>query len=198
MNGLDQFGGRGHAFGLDIDDLAADHTGRKSGVEIAEAADAGAHRNRDLAQDLHYGIGGRRNLCDGLEGERLQRVAGQDGDGFAEGDVAGWLAAAQVVVVQRGQIVVDQRVGVQHLDGGAEVLDALGQFAGAGDHPRGLHAQDGLQALAAGEDAVAHGTVDGVGQRLGRGQESFECSVREAGAGGQQGSYRGIHLPDDK
>ena len=39
---------------------------------------------------------------DGLEGEGLESVAGEDGDGFAEDDVAGWLAAAKVVVVEGG------------------------------------------------------------------------------------------------
>jgi hypothetical protein len=67
-------------------------------------------------------------LGDGLEGEGLERVAGEDGDGFAEDDVAGGLAAAEVVVVERGEVVVDERVGVEHLDGGAEVGDAGGKF----------------------------------------------------------------------
>ena len=137
--------------------------------------------------------GGRGQLRDGLEGERLQRVAGEDGDGFAEGDVAGGMAAAQVVVVERGQVVVDERVGVQHLQRRAEVGDAGGQLAVAGDHARGFHAEDRAQAFAAGEDAVAHGAVDGVGQRLGRGQKSFEGCVGERDARGEQRSYRGIH-----
>ena len=62
-----------------------------------------------------------------LEGAGLQGVAGQNRDGFAEGHVAGGLAAAQVVVIERGQIVVDERIGVQHLDGRAQPFDALGQ-----------------------------------------------------------------------
>jgi hypothetical protein len=53
-----------------------------------------------------------------FEGERLQRVAGEDGGRLVERDVAGRLAAAQIVVVHRRQVVVDQRVGVDHLDGG--------------------------------------------------------------------------------
>ena len=43
-----------------------------------------------------------RELGDGLEGEGLQGVAGEDGDGFAEDLVAGGLAAAEVVVVEGG------------------------------------------------------------------------------------------------
>ena len=52
-----------------------------------------------------------------LEGQRQQGVAGQDRRRLAEHLVAGRPAAAQVVVVHRRQVVVDQRVGVDHLDG---------------------------------------------------------------------------------
>jgi hypothetical protein len=41
-----------------------------------------------------------------------------------KGHVAGGLAAAQVVVVQGGQVVVDERVGVEHLEGRAQPLNA--------------------------------------------------------------------------
>ena len=193
VDGFDEVGGWRGAFGLDVDDLAADHAGGEAGVDVAKAADAGADGDRDLAQDGDDGWGGRGELRDGLEGERLQSVAREDGDGFAERDVAGGMAAAQVIVVERGQVVVDERVGVEHLQRGAEVGDAGGQLTASGHHARGFHAEDGAQALAAGEDAVAHGAVDGVGQRLGRGQEPFEGCVGERDARGEQRSYRGIH-----
>ena len=70
-----------------------------------------------------------------LVGEGLERVSGEDGDGFAENDVAGGLAAAEIVVVERRQIVVDERIGVQHLDGCAEVFYS-GEGIAAGDHAR--------------------------------------------------------------
>ena len=60
-------------------------------------------------------------LSDGLEGERLECIAGENSDGFAESDVTCGFAAAQIVVVECGEIVVDQRIGVDHLDGSAEV-----------------------------------------------------------------------------
>ena len=59
-----------------------------------------------------------------LEGAGLQGVAGQDGGGLVEGAVARRLAAAQVVVVHRRQVVVDQRIGVQHLDRGSDARRA--------------------------------------------------------------------------
>ena len=51
---------------------------------------------------------------------RQQRVARQHGDAFAENFVVGRLAAAEIVVVHRRQIVVDERVGVDALDGARE------------------------------------------------------------------------------
>ena len=61
-----------------------------------------------------------------MEGEGLEGVAGEDGDGFAEDFVAGGLAAAEVVVVEGGEVVVDEGVGVEHLQGCAEIGCALG------------------------------------------------------------------------
>ena len=52
-----------------------------------------------------------------LEGQRLQRVAGQDGGGLVELLVTGGLAAPEIVVVHGRQVVVDQRIGVQEFDG---------------------------------------------------------------------------------
>ena len=113
-------------------------------------------------------------MGDGLEGEGLEGVAGEDGDGFAEDDMAGGLAAAEVVVVEGGKVVVNEGVGVDHLDGGAEVGCAFGDLAGAGDHACGFHAEDGAEALASGEGAVAHGAVDGVGFGGSGGKKAFE------------------------
>ena len=122
-----------------------------------------------VAQDRDDGCGSCMGSCgDGLEGEGLEGVAGEDGDGFAEDDVAGGLAAAEVVVVEGGEVVVDEGVGVEHLEGCAEVGYAFGvTSAGACDHAGGFHAEDGAEAFAAGEDAVAHGAVDGVREGVG-------------------------------
>jgi hypothetical protein len=128
-----------------------------------------------------------------LEGEGLQGVAGQDGGRFAEEDVAGGLAAAEVVVVEGWEIVVDEGVGVEHFQCGTEVGDAFGVVGGSCDHPRCFHAEDGAETLAAGEGAVAHGAVDGVGQGIGCGQEAFESGIGELRAGVEQGLYSGEH-----
>ena len=135
--------------------------------------------------------GGAGSSRDGLEGEGLERVAGEDGGGFAERDVAGGLAAAEVVVVERGEVVVDERVGVEHFDGGAEAGGAVGYVAG--DHACGFHGEDGAQAFAAGEGGVAHRAVDAVRLRGGRGEQALECGVGERGAGGEEGFDVRIH-----
>jgi hypothetical protein len=48
----------------------------------------------------------------------LEGVAGEEGDGFAVDLVAGGDAAAQIVVIHAGEVVVDEGVGVEALDGG--------------------------------------------------------------------------------
>ena len=89
--------------------------------------DAGADGGGDFAEDLNGDGCGAVEARDGMEGEGLEGVAGEDGDGFAEDLVAGGLAAAEVVVVEGGQVVVDEGVGVEHLDGGAEIDAAAGR-----------------------------------------------------------------------
>ena len=69
-----------------------------------------------------------------LEGHGLQAVADQQGGRFVVLDVAGRAAAAQHVVVHARQVVVDQRIGVDHFDGAGDDVEAsgcgIGQFAG--------------------------------------------------------------------
>ena len=129
-----------------------------------------------------------------LEGEGLEGVAGEDGDGFAEDDVAGGLAAAEVVVVERGEVVVNEGVGMDHFEGCAEFGCALRECPPCRRSCVRLPCEDGAEAFAAGEDAVAHGAMDGVRQSVGRGQETFESSVGELDARVQQVLYGGSHL----
>ena len=102
VDGFDELGGGGSAFGFDVDDLAADHAGREGGFEISDAAYSGADGGGDFAEDGDDCGWCAWEVGDGLEGEGLEGVAGEDGDGFAEDDVAGGLAAAEVVVVEGG------------------------------------------------------------------------------------------------
>ena len=188
---LDEIGGGRLALGLDVDDLAADHAGGQAGGDVGVdllggGADAGADGAGDLFEDVDGGDGGAVEPGDGVKGEGLEGVAGEDGDGFAEDLVAGGLAAAEVVVVERGEVVVDEGVGVEHLDGGAE-LDGGDLGVGVlGAHAPSLKAEDGTEALAAGKDGVAHGAMDGVRGGIGSGQEAFERAIGARGAGVDQ------------
>jgi hypothetical protein len=62
--------------------------------------------------------------------------------------VARRLAAPQVIVVHRGEVVVDERVGVDHLDGGGERQYLLGRAA---DRLGGRQRQHGPDPLTPGE-----------------------------------------------
>ena len=143
------------AFGLDVDDLAADHAGGdaseggrcrsvSSGTGPTPVPTAVA-TSRKMSMVV---MAGRVEAGDGMEGEGLEGVAGEDGDGFAEDLVAGGLAAAQVIVVEGREVVVDEGVGVEHLDGGAELGGGLGMavvWVGVllGGEAPGLKAEDG-------------------------------------------------------
>ena len=61
--------------------------------------------------------GGCMSRGENLEGLRQQGIAGQNRRRFAELGMAAGPAAAQVVVVHRRQVVVDQRIGVNHFHG---------------------------------------------------------------------------------
>ena len=94
------------AFAFQIHDLAPDHAidGPYGGSHQLK----GAHRP------------GRADLepCQHFKGERQQRIPRQDGSRLAELDVARRHPAAQVIIVHGRQVVMDQRVGVDHLHGG--------------------------------------------------------------------------------
>ena len=91
---------------LDVAHLAADH-----------AAGPGAGRQLGHQPDAGVRIGVAVLAGEQPEGQRQEGVAGEDRRGLVIGLVHGRLAAAQVVVVHGRQVVVDQRVAVDHLDG---------------------------------------------------------------------------------
>src|SRR6266478_5978976 len=134
------------ALGLQVGDLAADHAvdGARGAGDFSYHGDA---------------LGWRDGCCaDGFERESQQRVSGQDGYGFAKFFVASRFAAAEVVVVESGQVVVDQGIGVDHFDGASGMQ--RGGNVGHEDSRR-LEAQNRADALASGKNAVAHGLMDG-------------------------------------
>src|SRR5439155_740617 len=116
---------------------------------------------------------------DQAEGERQEPVAGQDRHRLAEDLVAGRPPTAEVVVVHRGKVVVDQRVGVDTLERTRRRHHALPGAAdrlGAGDD------EDRAQTLTAREHAVAHRPVDRRGRHVLRGQRAFEGTIDRGAA----------------
>ena len=118
MNRLHQLARGFLVFALEIQHLSANHAVHSS------------HSVGNERDNLHRRRGRRVKAGQHLEGARLQSVAGENSYCFSELHVAGGLAAAQIVVIQRRQVVVNQRVGVQHLQSRAQPGNSLGHRAG--------------------------------------------------------------------
>ena len=100
---------------------------------------------------------GSRRTGDCLESLGQQDVTGQHRGGFTECLVAGGLAAAHIVVIHAGQVIMDERIAVQHLDCGCKLLSCLGIAVEHITH--GQH-QHSANALAAAQQAVARCAAD--------------------------------------
>ena len=144
--------GRLARLGFEIERLAADHA--------AEPGGAGEHDDQIGA---HRRIGMGRRVGDDVEGIGQQPVAGQNGGGLVEGLVDGGTATAQIVVVHRRQVVMDQRIAMDHFQRASRAENA---FALDSEQPRGLRQQEGPQPLAAAERSIAHGFEQALGTGL--------------------------------
>ena len=110
------------------------------------------------------------------KGERLQRIAGQDRGGLIKGAMAGRAAAAQVIVIHRRQIIVNQAVGMDQFDCGGRCVESLER------RPEGLAGdidKQRAQAFAAAQDAVAHRLAQALSSGV-RQRQTFveQCSMR--------------------
>ncbi len=126
-------------------------------VEHLAARHAAEARGAGKTQDEfgpHGPVRIRRRVGQDLEGQRLQRVAGQNGGGLVEGDVHRRPVAAQIVVVHGREIVMDEGIAVQEFDGRSR---SDGAAPGKAEQPRGFDDQEGPQSLAAAENGVTHG-----------------------------------------
>ena len=88
-----------------------------------------------------------------VESQRQQAVAGKDGGRLVEGLVHGRLAAAQIVVVHRRQIVMDQRIAVDAFERRRHAQRRM--LIGA-EESCALQHKERAQPLAAIEHAVPH------------------------------------------
>ena len=105
---LEPAAGRG-----EVECLAARHARRS----------ARAREQADHLDARRIGDARHRLVREQVEGEHLQRVAGEDRRRLVERPVRRRPAATQVVVVHRGQVVVDERIGVDQLDGGGRRVE---------------------------------------------------------------------------
>ena len=134
-------------FCLEVGALASDHT-EDTGVAHEKTQSA------DYGRGLRGCLCGVKSRCGSLIGEVQQGVAGKDCHAFSVDDMCGLAAAAVVVIVHGRKVVVNKRIGVNHLqschEGFCQLPAASVDVADAGDQER-------AQAFAAGHGAVAHG-----------------------------------------
>ncbi len=111
-------------------------------------------------------------ICEQLERQRLQGIAGEYGHRFAENDMASRLAAAQRVVIHRWQVVVNQRVRVDQLHGACcriELATIVAECMRGGVH------QQWAQTLATTQHGIAHRAMQIDGGLCGRRQALIQC-----------------------
>src|SRR5215471_9717072 len=162
VNVFEHFRSNTFAFGFEVCDLSADHAVYRT------------RRRCDFVEYFYAKIGRDWCLAYRCEGKRKESVARQDGDGFSELLVASGFASAQIVVVEGGKVVVDERVRVDELDGASRV-ERRGDVGGK--NTRGLKTKDRAYALAAGKDRITHGFVNRSGRRGRRREKAFEGGV---------------------
>src|SRR5205814_1689605 len=102
----------------------------------------------------------------------LKRVAGENGKGLAKNFVTSWAASPQIVVVERGKIVVNKRIGMQHFERCAKVFHAAWKFARHGSCR--FHTQNRPDAFSSSEDAVPDGLMNGAWSLVGRWQQALK------------------------
>lgn len=130
--------------GLDIEHFAADKSERTRGM--GESSDA----RGDLARVVAA-------TSKDFETEGKEGVAGKNGHRFAELDVARWSPAPQIVVVDGGEIVVDQAEAMNQLN---RATCIEGSVFGSSYSQAARHGERGAKSFACGQGAVAHGGVE--------------------------------------
>src|SRR5579872_2219419 len=163
MNVLQHANVRLAMLSFEIDHLAANHS--VDGTGTASYFFDDAHSRCCRATQTGQGF-----VCLGL-----QRVARQNGDSLAKNFVTCGPSATQIIIVQGGKVVVDERVGMQHLERCAQIFNS--RWKRSGHHPASFQTENGPQSFAAGENTVPHGLVNGNGMLRGRRQQSFQGRV---------------------
>ena len=131
----------GPAFGFEVRHLSADHSAHR------------ARCARDFGNDLNAALRFDGRFRQRLKRQRQQSVAREDGYGLAKFLMARRLAAAQIVVVERREIIVNQRIGVNEFEGTCRGDRCVGRIA---KHASGFDAHDRPKTLTARKHAIPH------------------------------------------
>src|SRR5262245_40971216 len=134
------------AFGLQIEDLPSDHSVSRS--------ERGSKNGRGMDEGFGRKAAAIRNH---LERERQERVTGQNGRGFSKLLVARWTSTPEVVVGHSGQIIVNQGIGMHHLDRRRDRQYFLIVLSVDG---KARNAERRSQTLSSRKNAVAHCAMD--------------------------------------
>ncbi len=164
-------------FGDQVEHLASHHT-----------LHARRPRERGDKTAAHLRVFVRARIGEDFERESEQSVAREDGRRFVEFLMHRRAAAAQVGIVHRGKIVVDQRIAMHTLDGGRRAQRA---FVADAEDARRRHHEKRAQAFAAVERSVTHRLEQLVFRKFGAWQKAFEGMDDGAGGFGHGGSERG-------
>ena len=141
--------GQGHvgpAGAVHVENLAADHPGGSGG-----GGNGGKRPEHAVRRDA------RRRRGHEAEGVGEQGVASENGGRLVEGLVAGGPPAPEIVVVHCGEVVVDEGIGVDHLQRGGEGHRRIRRQAEQGG---GGQAQHGAKPFPARKQAVVHGFLE--------------------------------------
>jgi hypothetical protein len=102
----------------------------------------------------HGRVGMRIGFAQHQKSLGLQRIAGQYGGGFIKGAMHGGLAAAQIIIIHAGQIIMHQRIGVQHFNRRRHAQSRITRHA---ELRRAFQHQESAQSFAAADAGVTHG-----------------------------------------
>jgi len=149
--------------GLKVDHLTADHAERAGG--LGQSGD-------QFTANLGIGMGG--GMSQHFEGAGQQGIAGEESGLLIELTMTGRAAPAQIVIIHAGQIIVDQRIAMDHFD---RTGDADGGAFGDMEQAGRLHHQEGAQPLAAIEAGITHGLDHAVFRTVRQRQQTIKFDI---------------------
>ena len=127
------------AFAINVDHFATDH----------------AVGTQQMCEDFNrLRVAG---LAHQLESENAKGIASHDGGGFAELLVARGLSAPKVIVIDAGQVIVNQAEGVEHFEGAHGVVHRI---ALSTEHVKRSANKCRTESLSTGEHRITHRLVE--------------------------------------